>query len=219
MKKLIKNAFLLILWLIAVSISAAGQNQSLTAEVKKQTINDLSNLLPERYAYKELAPKLRDLLQQNLKTGKYDSYDSPLEFSLAVTNDLRSLSPDRHLALNYSPQTETANTNANNAAPPTPEEQAKRVSAFNRQMNFGFKNVQFLNGNIGYLKFDYFDSYLDYSGPVADAAMTFFKNCDALIIDLRENGGGSGQMVNHIIGFFFKDRTLVGSSYNRLTDS
>jgi C-terminal processing protease CtpA/Prc len=79
--------------------------------------------------------------------------------------------------------------------------------------------VRFLNGNIGYLKFDYFDAYLDYSSPVVDAAMLFFKNCDALIIDLRENGGGGSQMVGYIAGFFFREKTLAGTSYNRLTDT
>lgn len=197
-----------------------AQNQPLTAEVKKQTIVDLSALLAERYAYKEIGQRLKELLQQNLKAGKYDAYDSPLEFSLAVTSDLRSLNSDRHLALDFSPQAQTANTNnpAQPQPPLTPEEQAKRASQFNRQMNFGFKKVQFLNGNVGYLKLDYFDSYLDYSSPVADASLGFFKNSDALIVDLRENGGGSGQMVNYIAGFFFKERMLAGTSYNRLTD-
>ncbi|MDT4897511.1 MAG: hypothetical protein QOH25_2588 [Acidobacteriota bacterium] len=209
----------LIFNLLVSAPTGFSQSQSLTAETRKQTIDDLSALLPERYAYKEIGQKLQQLLQQNLKAGKYDAYLSPLEFSIAVTNDLRSLNSDRHLALNFSPQTQpTANANTP-PQPPTPEEQAKQVSAFNRQMNFGFKNVQFLNGNIGYLKFDYFDSYPEYSSPVVDAAMTFFKNSDALIIDLRENGGGSGQMVNYIAGFFFKTRTLTGNSYNRLTDT
>lgn len=211
---------ILIFHLLAITERCFSQTQPLTTEIKKQTINDLSALLPERYAYKETGQKLQQLLQQNLKAGKYDSYTSPLEFSIAVTNDLRSLRPDRHLALNYSPQTQPANTAASTPAQPTsPEEQAKQASAFNRQMNFGFKNVQFFNGNIGYLKLDYFDSYLDYSTPVDDASMAFFKNSDALIIDLRENGGGSGQMVNYIAGFFFKDRTLVGTSYNRLSET
>ena len=139
-----------------------AQAQSLTPEIKKQTITDLAALLPERYAYKELGPKLQQVLQQNLKSGKYDSIGSPEEFGVAVTSDLRSLNSDRHLALNYSPQAQPGNPGS--PAPPlTAEERAKQASKFNRQMNFGFKNVQFLNGNIGYLKFDYFDAYLDYS--------------------------------------------------------
>jgi hypothetical protein len=194
-----------------------AQTRPLTAEIKKQTINDLSNLLPERYAYRETGQKLRELLQRNLKAGKYDPYHSPADFSAAVTNDLRSLNADRHLALDYNPQPPAAAAGGA-AQPPSPEEQARRASAFNRQMNYGFKDVRFLNGNVGYLKFDYFDAYLEYSGPVVDASMGFFRNCDALIIDLRDNGGGGSQMVGYIAGFFFQERTLAGTTYNRLTD-
>lgn len=206
--------------LLAIAQYCFGQTQPLTAEIKKQTIDDLSALLLERYAYRETGQKLRQLLQQNLRVGKYDSYTSPIDFSIAVTNDLRSMNSDRHLALNYSPQAQTTNTNTSNPQPPlSPEARARRVSAFNRQMNYGFKNVQFLNGNVGYLKFDYFDAYLDYSSPVVDASMAFLKNCDALIIDLRDNGGGGSQMVGYIAGFFFKEKTLSGTSYNRLDDT
>jgi hypothetical protein len=69
------------------------------------------------------------------------------------------------------------------------------------------------------LKFDYFDAYLDDSSPVVDASMASLKNCDAVIVDLRENTGGASEMVGYITGFFFKDRTLSGTSYNRLTDT
>ena len=211
----------MIVHLLLIAQFCFGQNQRLTAEIKKQTIDDLSALLPERYAYKEIGQKLQRLLQQNLKAGKYDSDNSPVEFSTAITNDLRSLNPDRHLALDYSPQeVQTPNANPSSTPPPeTPEERAKRVSKFNRQMNFGFKAVQFFNGNVCNLKFDYFDAFLDYSSPIVDASFASLKNCDAVILDLRENTGGSSEMFGYIAGFFFKDRTLSGTSYNRLTDT
>src|SRR6266516_5677139 len=94
-----------------VAMARFGQAQSLTAEIRKQTIDDLSALVAQRYAYKETGPRLQQLLQQNLKAGKYDSYNSPIEFSTAVTNDLRSLNSDRHLALNYSPEVRGPNAN------------------------------------------------------------------------------------------------------------
>jgi hypothetical protein len=212
---------LTILNLLLTAQFGFGHNQPLTAEIKKQTIDDLSALLPERYAYKEIGQKLQQLLQQNLKAGKYDSDNFPIDFSTAVTNDLHSLNPDRHLELSYSPQEVPTPIASPSSSPPPerPEERAKRVSKFNRQMNFGFKAVQFFNGNVGYLKFDYFDAFLDYSRPIADASFASLQNCDAMILDLRENTGGSSEMVGYIAGFFFKDRTLAGTSYNRLTDT
>lgn len=203
--------------LVSQSVMAQSPARQVTAELKEQTIKDLAALLPERYAYKELGPKLQLLLLNNLAGGKYNRITSAEEFSEVVTKDLRSLNSDRHLALNYNPASAPAPNNS--VPPPTPEERAKRASQFNRQMNFGFEKVQFLNGNIGYLKFNYFDAYLDYSAPVVDAAMSFLRNCDAIIIDLRDNGGGASQMVGYIEGFFFRERTLIGTSYDRLTDT
>ena len=58
-------------------------------------------------------------------------------------------------------------------------------------MNYGFKAVEFFPGNVCAFKLDYFDSDLTYSGPVADAALGLLINCDAVIIDLRDNSGGS----------------------------
>lgn len=207
---------LLVLFFI-VRVSLA-QDRVVTAEQKKQTIDSLAALLPERYTFKELAPKLQQLLQENLKRGKYDSIQSATEFSVAVTADLRSLNSDRHLALSFNPQSAPAVATSSPTVLP-PEQRAKQASEFNRQMNYGFKRVEFLNGNIGYLKFDYFDAYLDYSGPIVDASMAYLKNSDALIIDLRDNGGGAGVMVGYIEGFFFSEKTLVGTSYDRLTDT
>ncbi len=218
-----KTPFIAAAMIYHMAVSAPlcfGQSQALSADVKRQTIDSLATLLPHRYAYRDVATKLSRLLQHNLRAGKYDAYESPEEFSVAVTRDLRSLHPDRHLALNYNPASPAPSTPPRTEpAPLSPEERARRASEFNRQMNFGFKNVQFLNGNVGYLKFEYFDSFLSYSSPVVDAAMGFLKNSDALIIDLRDNGGGSPEMVAYIAGFFLHDRTTVGTSYNRLTDS
>ena len=217
MKKVICGLVISFCLLIPYRGMAQPPAPQLTAEVRKQTIQDLAALLPERYAYKELGPRLQRLLLQNLTAGKYDRITSAEEFSDVVTKDLRSLNSDRHLALNYSPAPPPAANNP--ASPVTPEQRAKRASEFNRQMNFGFEKVEFLPGNIGYVKFNYFDAYLDYSAPVVDAAMAFLRNSDAIIIDLRDNGGGSSQMVGYIEGFFFRERTLIGTSYDRLTDT
>lgn len=195
-----------------------AQNK-LTSEIKKQTIDTLSSRLLERYAYKEVALKLVELLQANFKNRKYDIYQTAEDFSRAVTKDLRSQNSDKHLALNFDLQLTTSASGNQNSIQETADERAKRFSVFNRQMNFGFKNVAFYPGNIGYIKFDYFDAFPDYSKSVIDASFAFLKNCDAIIIDLRENTGGASAMVGYIAGFFFDTTTLIGTSYNRYTDS
>ena len=55
--------------------------------------------------------------------------------------------------------------------------------------NYGFKKVERLPGNIGYIDFTNFASP-KYSKETVTAVMKFVENCDALIFDLRQNGGG-----------------------------
>lgn len=47
--------------------------------------------------------------------------------------------------------------------------------------------------DIGYLKFNFFGNP-DFCGPTAVAAMNFLAHVDAIIFDLRENGGGDPRM-------------------------
>lgn len=173
--------------------------------------------MTQRYAYKDVALQLSLLLKKNLTSGKYDNYTKPEDFKNALTIDLRSLNHDKHLTLNYDP--------SQNASPLTqnvsesPEQRAKRFSVFNRQMNYGMEKVQFFPGNVGYIKMNYFDAFLDYSGNVINASFDFLKNSDAIILDLRDNTGGASTTVGYIAGLFFDTTTLIGTSYNRYTDS
>ncbi len=222
-KQICTTTLLRTVLIVALWISAPfgfGQTPKVSSEMKKQTIDELSTLLGAKYGNKETGQKLQELFQQNLKSGRYDSIDTLEEFHGIVNQELHSVVSDRHLALFYSPEAApAADSSKNNSSAPAAEERAKEAAKFARQMNCGFKSAQFLNGNIGYLRLDYFDSYLDYARPVVDAALAFLRNSDAVIIDLRENGGGSGTMVGYLAGFFFDERTLVGTSYDRLTDT
>ena len=60
--------------------------------------------------------------------------------------------------------------------------------------NCAFERVEWLPSNIGYLKFNAFGEPAVCAATVT-AAMTFLAHVDALIIDLRNNGGGDPDMV------------------------
>src|SRR5512133_3777343 len=92
------------------------------------------------------------------------------------------------------------------------QEMLKKLSAD----NFGFKEVKILNGNIGYLKFN---SFVDarYGAPTAAAAMQMMAYTDAVIFDLRDNGGGSPSMIQFITTYLMDDNTHLNSFYWRPT--
>jgi len=75
-----------------------------------------------------------------------------------------------------------------------------------RKTNFGFKKVEILDGNIGYLQLLDFGE-TRYAGEILVGAMCFLANTDALIIDLRQNGGGYAWTVQLLASYFFAENT------------
>ena len=87
-----------------------------------------------------------------------------------------------------------------------------------RRENFYFERVERLDGNVGYLDFRQFvDARL--AGATAVAAMNFLSNCDAIIIDLRQNGGGEPSMIQLLTSYFFDEPKHINSFYVRYSDS
>jgi len=100
---------------------------------------------------------------------------------------------------------------------PTPEDEAR----FHQQMehdNCAFDKVEILPNNIGYVKFDGFMD-ASFCGPTVVAAMGFISHTDAVIFDLRQNGGGQPAMVTLIASYLFDRPTHLIDIYNRKEDS
>jgi C-terminal processing protease CtpA/Prc len=89
----------------------------------------------------------------------------------------------------------------------------------NRMNNYGFQEVKILDGNIGYLKLSGFFHVDEEAGATAQAAMNLLSNADALIIDLRQNGGGSPSMIQLISSYLFGTEPVhLNSFYYRPAD-
>jgi C-terminal processing protease CtpA/Prc len=84
-----------------------------------------------------------------------------------------------------------------------------------RMSNYGFKEVKLLDGNIGYLDLRGF-SDARFGGETAVAAMNFLSNASALIIDLRNNGGGSPSMIQLITSYLYGPQAVhLNTFYSR----
>ncbi len=69
-----------------------------------------------------------------------------------------------------------------------------------------------LPSGIGYIRFNTFSETL--RAPLLDAIKSL-KDTPAMIIDLRGNGGGSAAMAEALVGAFFKEKTLIATTYTR----
>jgi C-terminal processing protease CtpA/Prc len=71
---------------------------------------------------------------------------------------------------------------------------------------------------VGYLKLDAFASEKD-AGSAGAAAMNFLVHTDALIIDLRENGGGGISMFQLLMSYLHDGRQQLSGIHIRASDT
>lgn len=198
MKK--KMIFFMGLFIMVVSFCVTG---AAADQLKKVDLERVVKIICEKiqqiYPYKEVANKVIKGLTDNLSSGNYEKSQSPAEFASTITTDMESLSSDKHLDLIYDPEM-VAEMKMQKEKGVEHTYTAARIDQ-ERMNNFGFKELKILDGNIGYMDLQVFFS-AKYAGDTAAAALKFFSNCDAIIIDLRNNGGGWDSMVNFLLSYF-----------------
>lgn len=192
------------------------QDLPVTDALRGAIVDSLSKALDETYVFPDVAKKMEEEMRGNLKKGAYDDAKTIAEFCALLMDDLRGVSHDLHLGVHFIPNEEIARMKDDEE-----EEQARRLEEWEKQLareNFRFKKVEILDGNVGYLRLDNFvDTAL--SGPTAVAAMNFLAHCDALIIDLRYNGGGSPSLIQLMMGYLLSEPTHLNSFYVRKEDT
>jgi hypothetical protein len=181
-------------------------DSGLTAIQTEIIIDSIGNKLRTNYIFPEIAEKMLSKLENNLSKGFYKSIDDPMEFANKLTQDLQSVSNDIHLRVIYAPEMIAEEQKVVTAADSL-KFINKQIDRMKRE-NFGFKEVKILDGNIGYLNLKGFFK-AQYAGETAVAAMNFLSNTDALIIDLRQNGGGTPGIIQLITSYLYGAENMV----------
>ena len=192
-----KKIFFLLFLVISLQISA----QTLTKADKTEILGKLIKKIENIYPSAAVSEKIVAGLETQFSNGYYDDINSPVEFATQLSSSLENLSKDKHMELNYNPDLAKALLEESSDGSDFTEEEAK-TEIWN---NYGFRELKILDGNIGYLNLSVFFA-TDYAGKIADISMAYFSNCKALIIDLRENGGGWGDMVDYLLGYLIDNK-------------
>jgi hypothetical protein len=195
----------------AIPPGAKLDNVKLDAAARQRVIDSVIQDLNEYYVYPDLATKMAAAVQQRARSGAYDSISDGDAFAGALTDDLRAVSHDKHLHVGFSPFKLPPEQHG-----PNPQEEAEFHKELEK-MNCGFEKIEILPRNIGYLKFNMFAD-ADFCGSTAVAAMNFLAHTDAIIYDLRENGGGDPKMVALMASYLFDKPTHLNDLYNRKED-
>ncbi|WP_282161216.1 S41 family peptidase [Ulvibacterium marinum] len=211
---------LLLLFLVGMVLACPAQNDNsgISAQEKKQVIDSISTILESSYVFPEVALKMTDFLKIQLQDNKYDGIKDAQEFAQKLTEDIQSVSKDLHLRVRFDPEGIARRRNAELSAEDSVALAERRLRN-NRRSNYGFREAKILDGNIGYLNLTGFFGVSEEAGAAAAATMNFLSNTDALIIDLRRNGGGSPAMIQLITSYLYGPEPVhLNNFYNRADD-
>lgn len=167
--------------------------------------------LNEFYVFPETAKKMEEAIRARQKRGEYDAVTDGDAFANLLTTEFQEVSHDKHLRVTFSPMPlPSGPPGANPGAAGEARKQMERI-------NCGFEKVERLADNVGYVKFNMFADP-EICGPTAVAAMNFLANVNAIIFDLRDNGGGDPKMVAFLSSYLFSKPTHLNDLWERKTD-
>jgi hypothetical protein len=126
-----------------------------------------------------------------------------------INSDLARVGRDHHRNFKYDPQKVASMM----ARTPDDRPDPAAFEARARANNHGVRELKLLAGNVRYLDLAGFDWIGEESATALNSAMAFLKGGDAVIIDLRRNGGGAGQAVQHLISHFLEAGTPLITFY------
>ena len=207
-----KNKYLIILFFLSSIFPAAGQvntDKPIDNTAKFQLIEELKKKLKNSYIFLDIAQQIESDLNQRILNNEYSNISSSRELAKKLQYDLQGISKDKHLRMYFSSEPLPATQQME----PTTEE--KNITFwFEKRNNWGFAKFERLEGNIGFLQLNSFEEP-DRAIETVMAAMNLLSNTDALILDLRQNGGGSPAMVPLISSYFFNDSIHLNDIYWR----
>lgn len=184
-------------------------------EFRTNIIQEIIQLSRKKYVFPELGEQIASQIQSKLDSGGYDAVADEQDLAFQLTEDLRSISADHHWSVSYDPDGAAGRVDPENEHD---EDRMGRYLTMARKDNYGFRRVEQLKGNIGYIDLCLFYPS-EYGGETAVAAMNFVANCDALIFDLRQNHGGYPSMIQLIISYLVDSQPRhINTFYYRPTE-
>jgi hypothetical protein len=204
---------------IAIFVLAlCGQHAAIAAPpVDKATRTEVVETLAERmaqhYVFADAGARAAASLRTRLAAGAYDGLDDTEALTARLTSDLQELTHDLHAEVVYMAESLEADRPQNQVRHPGADDIDARVRGMDRMMRavsarrFGFPDSRRLAGNVAYVRIDEFVEPI-LSGQAIAAEMAAVADARALIIDLRENGGGNPDAVTQLCAYLFDGRPV-----------
>ncbi|WP_103068184.1 S41 family peptidase [Aquimarina sediminis] len=196
-RTVLQKSIMLITLLFTASLQYAQSNNDIVKQVQK--------LLEENYIFLDKAKETNTHLDALIKEGVFTD-KSPTDFAKLLNQQLSKITKDKHLRF-MAPRPKQPAGNKN-------DQFVQHLSRYRSPMLRGF---QLWESNIGYIDLAFFGG-ADFHRAKIDAVMKEMQVADAIIIDMRRNGGGSPETVNYLSSYFFNEKLLLNSIYSRAND-
>lgn len=195
---------------IALTASVSAQTE-ISADERAAAVAALAQVIEDEFFDEARAREISADLRARIADGAFDDVATAEELAATISETLHA--EDRHFGVDYvGPEAAAAAMQPRDGqAGPRPD----RLAAA-RRVNFGFAEVEILDGNVGYIRLNMFAPIAP-ARDTARAALEFVANTDAVIFDLRGNGGGDPTMVQFLISHFVEPggETLINTFVSR----
>lgn len=200
---------------LTASAHAAPNDPPIAAPARAEVIDSLTRQMQAMYVFPEVAASVGKALVAKNAAGGYAAATTSREFAVLLSTDVRDLGKDAHLRVRFDPKfiAEAHTTDAPSA------QEVARMHQEVLDDGFGIARVERLPGNVGYLDLRSFPP-AEFIGNAYASAITLLSGTDAMIIDLRRNGGGDPTAVAYLMSHFFAtgDNRHVNDIYYRPTN-
>lgn len=205
---------LLSLSLLPLFFSSYVLAQDVSSIDKMIVVKAVMAHLEKDYVDQVVGSEAAKSFRKSLDSGAFDTKSSGAGFAESLSEMLKTLTGDGHLNVEYS-EKQLPNTKAGI----TQFSAGEMERWYGAEVNFGVEQVARLSGNIGLIDLRVFAPIAMGAETVA-AAMNVVAHMDALVIDLRNNGGGIGDMANLVASYLFDNepQPLTGL-YDRPSDT
>jgi len=162
----------------------------------REIVTKALELLRANYVFPDQAEQASTAIEAKLEAGEYDHLDE-VTLTEQLTRDLQEITGDKHLRVVLGGGPGPGPHRQRVPEPKEPEDHETRRLVMRRRGrldNFGIRQVERLDGNVGYLDVRRVAMPAN-AGPAIGAAMELVAGTYALILDLRQNHGGSPEGV------------------------
>jgi len=171
----------------AVMFFQFASAQNFTADAKTEAIKNIAQHIAANYIYPEKGGQIASHIQAANFKGQFDKAANWKEFDEMVTKELWAFSGDGHLYVRHDPEMVKELKN-----PPPVREEKNNMNDQSGTSKSTIAESKLLDNNIGYIKITGININKGNLGDLDDHIKKM-AGTKAVIIDLRDNGGGGSE--------------------------